>query len=83
MDDVILKAYDQRHKQAFRIAFDALKEVFPPENTLEYWEKTNERCKDVYNAHIDNPLCRHLMTAVMNYLGDVVKEMEEMKDDNR
>ena len=69
------KAYDARHKQAFRIAFDALNEVFPPVNTVEYWEQTNERMKEIYNAHCDNPLAKRLLTAVANYLGDVVKEI--------
>lgn len=74
MDTEMKTAYDSRHKQAFRIAFDALNEVFPPENTAEYWEKANGRLRDTYNAHMDNPLAKRLLVAVQNYLGDAVKE---------
>lgn len=77
MDEGMKKAYDARHKQAFRIAFDALNEVFPPVNTVEYWEQTNEHLKEIYNQHRDNPLCRALLVAVENYLGEAVKEIGE------
>ena len=78
MDDKLKSAYDDRHKQAFRIAFDALKEVWPPENTVEYFEKTNERLRDIYNEHRDNPLCKQLMLGVTMYLGDAAKELEQL-----
>lgn len=74
MDDNMKAAYDARHKQAFRVAFDALKEVWPPENTVAYFEKTGERLKEIYTQYHDNPLCRELLLAVYNYLGKAVKE---------
>jgi hypothetical protein len=52
-----------------------LNEVFPPEDTVAYFEKTNERLKETYNQHCDNPLAKRLLTAVANYLGDAVKEI--------
>lgn len=75
MDTEMKTAYENRHKQAFRIAFDALNEVFPPEDTVAYFEKTNERLKEIYNVHCDNPLCKELILAIANYLGKVVKEI--------
>lgn len=83
MDESMKNAYEARHKQAFRIAFDALKEVWPPENTVEYFEKTNERLKEIYSAHRDNPLCKELILAVSNYLGIAAKEIEELAKDTQ
>lgn len=83
MDESMKNAYEARHKQAFRIAFDALKEVWPSENTVEYFEKTNERLKEIYNAHIDNPLCKQLVLGVAMYLGDAAKEIDELAKDTQ
>ena len=80
MDNAMKEAYEKRHKQAFRIAFDALKEVFPPEDTVEYFERTNEHLKEIYNAHNDNPLLKALIVGVANYLGVAVKEIKENAD---
>ena len=79
MDNAMMQAYKQRHKQAFRVAFEALEEVFPPEDTVEYFEKTNERLKEIYDQHCDNPLCKALMVGVANYLGIVVKEIKNIE----
>lgn len=79
MDTEMKTAYDARHKQAFRIAFDALKEVWPPENTVEYFEKTNERLKAIYMEHRDNPLCKQLVLGVAMYLGHAAKELEAIE----
>ena len=83
MDERLKKAYDARHKQAFRLAFDALNEVFPPENTTEYFEQTGEKIKYIYNEHIDNPLAKRLLVALYDYLGDVVKELEKIGGDRQ
>lgn len=83
MDESMKNAYEARHKQAFRIAFDALKEVWPPENSVEYFEKTNERLKEIYMAHIDNPLCKQLVLGVAMYLGDAAKEIDELAKDTQ
>ena len=83
MDESMKNAYEARHKQAFRIAFDALKEVWPPENTVEYFEKTNERLKEIYSAHRDNPLCKQLVLGVAMYLGDAAKEIDELAKDTQ
>ena len=76
MDNEMKAAYDSRHKQAFRVAFDALNEVFPPEDSAEYWEKAHERLREIYVTNRDNPLCKTLLVAVENYLGIAVKEMK-------
>ena len=81
MDENMKKAYDVRHKQAFRIAFDALNEVWPPVDTVEYWERTNERLKEIYNQHIGNPLCKKLIVGVANYLGEAVKEINGQSEE--
>lgn len=77
MDNEMKAAYDARHKQAFRVAFDALNEVFPPENTSQYFENAGEHIKGIYNTHVDNPLCRELLIAVYNYLGKEVKVIDK------
>lgn len=79
MDNAMKEAYDKRHKQAFRVAFDALNEVFPPDGTAEYWEKAHETLRGIYIANKDNPLCRTLLVAVENYLGMAEKELKSMQ----
>ena len=71
MDEHMKAAYEARHRQAFRTAYEALAEVWPPRNDLSYWEPTNDRLKEIYNEHRENPLCRALLIGILNYLGDV------------
>ncbi len=74
-------AFSQQHKQAFRIAFDFLGACFPPDRSEEYWTKTVELFKHRVQDNKANPLVKHLLLGVYNYLGEIVKDlpMEEEK----
>lgn len=73
MDEQLAKAYRIRHQQACLVAYNALEEAWPPDNATEYWERTANRYADIYNECASNPLAKRFMTAVYNYMGDVVK----------
>ena len=68
--------YLEREKETFkpaaRIWFNLLTELWPPENTERYWEKTNERLNTVYNENKDNKLLQHLLLMTHEYLGEIV-----------
>ena len=60
------------HKAAARVWFNTLTELWPPENTERYWEKTNEWLNTVYNENKDNKLLQHLLLMTHEYLGEIV-----------
>ena len=66
------------HKKAFRVAFDLLNELWPPENTAEYFtEKAYPRCAeawDEFNA-TNNPLGMEFVKCVYWYLADTARRM--------
>jgi hypothetical protein len=80
MDENMAKAYRIRHQQACLVAYNALEEAWPPDNATEYWERTANRYADIYNECASNPLAKRFMTAVYNYLGDVVKGTATTED---
>lgn len=61
----------EAHKRAFRIAFDLLKEAYPPESSAEYWSLVGDRMSETWTECADNPLARELIMSVCNYLQDV------------
>ena len=66
-----------QHKKAFRVAFDLLKELYPPKNDAEYWMFAANRVALIDNENKDNPLCRQLLLALYAYLeGEIKKEIE-------
>jgi len=62
------------HKRAFRVAYDMLEKLYPPENTVEYWEEVTDRMALDYHDNRENALCGILMLAVTEYLEKVSKE---------
>lgn len=64
---------EKMHKQAFRVAFDLLKEFYPVHNTVEWW--SNYWAAVVTNdaEHADNPLLRQLIWAITDYLDEEAK----------
>ena len=66
-----------QHKQAFRTAFDTLKELYPPENTAEYWTFAAERVSAKYSEQKDNRLAVFLLKGVLEYMEDVNKQEQE------
>lgn len=64
------EGYVDRHKKAFRCAFDYLNAHFPPESEPEWWERA---AKDVSEASIsngENKLVTGLLLGVYDYLED-------------
>lgn len=62
------QAYAERHKKAFREAFDFLNAHFPPMHDADWWEGTT---KDAEIASIrceENKLAVCLLAAVWDYL---------------
>ena len=64
-------------KTAFRVAFDFLVRNDPPKNTEEYWLKFAEDIKETAGAYMNNELCQKLLTAVVLYLDEKQKVMND------
>ena len=70
------QAYIDKHKKAFRVAFDALNRCMPPENSVEYFsEKAIPICQKAYEDVADNPLGKRLVIDVFCHLEDMAKEI--------
>lgn len=67
----------KKRKDAARIWFNTMEELWPPDNSPEYWTKACEKCRDVFNEAKDNLLLRKLMVTLYDYLGEWVKEHDE------
>ena len=65
------------HKKAFRVAYDMLEKLYPPENTVEYWKEVTDRMALDYHDNRENALCGILMLAVTEYLEKVSKEGDQ------
>ena len=63
------QAYIDKHKKAFRVAFDLLNRLWPPKNTVEWW--SDVAIPDmtlVYDNAKDNPLAQELVLAIVGYV---------------
>lgn len=69
--------YKTLHKKAFRVAFDLMEKLWPPENTEEYWKLVTDRMALDYHDNKENLLCGLLILAVTEYLEKVSKEGEQ------
>jgi len=69
-----------KHKTAARVWYNLMEEVWPPENTEEYWLKTTDKIRSAWNESQDNMLLQSLLLMLHEYLGQVVKAMEEMEE---
>ena len=80
------KAYHEQHKKAFRVAFDTLTRLWPPETdpekSAEWFRDTAcPMCMDAYFGELkDNPLGKALMEAVYGYLDRMAVELREKAD---
>ena len=61
--------YVDRHKKAFRDAFNFLNDHFPPEDTDEYWKNTSDEVS-LMTEKDDNPLLLELLVGIVSYLSD-------------
>lgn len=66
-----------QHKKAFRLAFDFLEKMWPPENTLDYWTMVCAQTALLYSESSENKLCKLFLLAIMDYLEKVGKERED------
>lgn len=73
--------FEKRHKQAFRIAFDFLGACFPPTRTEEYWKTTVELFKHRVTDNKHNPLVKHLLLGVYNYIGEITNDLPIEKEE--
>ena len=67
-----LEREKETFKPAARIWFNLLTELWPPENTERYWEKTNGRLNAVYNENRNNKLLHELLMMTHEYLWEIV-----------
>lgn len=81
--DLLLKAERETHKEAARTWFNLLTELWPPENTEEYWSKAVVRLNEVWNGSTDNPLLMKLLLLTHEYLGEAVKRAEEKEEHDK
>lgn len=70
--------YADRHKRAFREAFDFLNAHFPPLFSAEWWEETIKDIEIAYESNTDNRLQKELLVAVFNYLEHESKLRKEV-----
>ena len=62
--------YIQRHKLAFRCAFDFLNEHFPPGEDAEWWLKATRELKAASIEHGEDRLLNGLLLGVFEYIYD-------------
>lgn len=60
--------YAEAHPKAFRCAFDFLRAHFPPGNTLEWWEATNNDASLAAGSLKNDVLATKLLIGVLDYL---------------
>lgn len=83
MELELRSAFEQQHKQAFRTAFDFLRACFPPTRKENYWNTTVELFKHRVENNKQNPLVKHLLLGVYNYLGEIINDLpKEETDEN-
>jgi len=69
--------YADRHRKAFRCAFDYLNDHFPPGITDEWWAQAAQDLSDYGIAAGENALIIQLLPAVFLYLDDERKRRYE------
>ena len=70
------KQYLEKHKKAFRVAFDALKECWPPKNDPEWFaSKAYPVCADGFHETGEDPLAKGLLLAVYGYLDEMAVKL--------
>ena len=60
--------YAEAHPKAFRCAFDFLRSHFPPGNTPEWWEATNNDASLAADSLKNDVLATKLLIGVLDYL---------------
>lgn len=71
--------YVERHKRAFRVAFDFLNAHFPPFHATDWWDMTANDLGKIGRENEDNTLLVELIIGVYNYLE---KEEKVLRTEN-
>ena len=71
-----LERYHEGHRTAARDWFNALEEVWPPENTPEYFATVGEKFNKLYSENRGNELLKMLLVTTHEYLGKVAENGE-------
>ena len=79
MNTLTPQEYADRHKRAFREAFNFLNAHFPPHEETEWWDRAAKDLQDMDIEDQHNPLLIELICAVYNYIGQEAKMKEEQK----
>lgn len=69
--------YVTAHKHAFRVAFDTLKELYPPKDDADYWQFASRRMAVKQHENKNNPLCTELLMAVYAYMEKLIQKERE------
>ena len=68
---------DTLHKNAFRVTYDLLNNLWPPENSVEYFERASKLCALAYGTTLaDNELGKAFVNEVYQYLMDTAQRGE-------
>lgn len=74
------REYAERHKKAFRAAFDFLNSHFPPTTDLDWWsEAVLETGRIMQESGDTSNLTRDLLLAVFNYIDQECKLRMNLK----
>lgn len=71
-----LERFHDGHRNAARIWFNALEEVWPPKNDPEYFQEVGEKFNRLYAENKDNELLKMLLMTTHEYLGKAVSDKE-------
>lgn len=69
--------YVQRHKDAFRCAFDYLNTHFPPGTDPDWWDQAGRDLSAASISQEENKLIINLLVGVYNYIEDEYKLRRE------
>ena len=75
MDLDLAGDFETMHKRAFRTAFDFLHACFPPCWEQEYWDSVIAKFKKSVEEDPQNILATGLLSSVVYYLNDIVKDI--------
>lgn len=75
--------YVQRHKKAFRVAFDYLNDHFPPGEDDDWWERAAMDASRVYAENGCDPLQLQLLAGVCEYLETEWKERRKENEQRK
>lgn len=73
------KEYSERHKKAFRVAFDFLNGHFPPSSDPDWWDNTILDASKAITGNDDFNLTRDLIFTIFDYIDRECKLRMDLK----